>query len=135
MNATLWITSTHYDMHSSILYMTTICSVWELHIIIKQTPTWVVTTSFIYDKLLPALPKILNEKLALICMLSLISNAALHNLTTLTGWVIFLKSNQLHPLLICNWFLKNQVRKIKFDKLYFQLDFYCLCSLQKSSSK
>ena len=32
------------------------------------------------------------------------------------------------PLLICNWILKNQVGKIKFDKL----DFYCLFSLQKS---
>ena len=39
--STLDILSPHYDMHSSILYMTTICSVWELHIIIKQTPTWV----------------------------------------------------------------------------------------------
>ena len=42
-------------------------------------------------------------------------------------------------LLICTWFLKNQFGKIKFKELqfqvYFELDFYCLCSLQKSILK
>ena len=42
-------------------------------------------------------------------------------------------------LLICTRFLKNQFGKIKFDELdflvYFNLDFYCLCSLQNSISK
>ena len=43
------------------------------------------------------------------------------------------------PLLIYTWFLKNQFGKIKFDELdllvYFELDFYCQCSLQKSILK
>ena len=39
--------------------------------------------------------------------------------------------NRLFSLLICTCFLKSQVWKIKFD----ELDFYCLYSLQKSSSK
>ena len=29
------------------------------------------------------------------------------------------KNNDTFPLLICTWFLKNQVWKIKFDELYF----------------
>ena len=45
-----------------------------------------------------------------------------------------------YALSICTWFLKNQVGKIKFDKLdFFTLFemplFLCLCSLQKSISK
>ena len=36
----------------------------------------------------------------------------------------------LNSLLLCTWFLKNWVWKIKWD----ELDFYCLCSLQNSSS-
>ncbi len=59
-----------------------------------------------------------------------------------------------HLLLICTWFLKNQFGKSKFEELdfysilnwifilfrigflfYFELDFYCLCSLQNSISK
>ena len=42
------------------------------------------------------------------------------------------------PVLICTWFLKNQFGNIKFDELflvYLELNFYCLCSLQKSISK
>ena len=39
----------------------------------------------------------------------------------------------------CTRFKRNQFGKIKFDRLnfldYFKLDFYCLCSLQKSISK
>ena len=38
------------------------------------------------------------------------------------------------PLSFCSWFLKNQVRRTGF-LVYFKLDFYCLCSLQKSISK
>ena len=41
-----------------------------------------------------------------------------------TSWKVLLPS-------VHTWFLKNQVGKIKFD----ELDFYCLCSLQKSISK
>ena len=33
----------------------------------------------------------------------------------------------LDPLLICTWFLKNQVWRTGF-LVYFELDFYCLCS-------
>ena len=40
---------------------------------------------------------------------------------------------QPNALIICTWFLKNQVRQTWF-LVYFELDFYCLCSLQKSSS-
>jgi hypothetical protein len=43
------------------------------------------------------------------------------------------------PLSIFTWFFKSLVWKIKFDELdffvYFKLYFYCLYSLQKSSSK
>ena len=46
------------------------------------------------------------------------------------GLESFLNSNShfgaTKPLFICSWFLKNQC--------YFELDFYCLCSLQNSSS-
>jgi hypothetical protein len=50
-----------------------------------------------------------------------------------------LKIKLCDPLFICTWFLKNQFGKINFHKMnilfYFKLDFYCLCSLQKSISK
>ena len=53
-----------------------------------------------------------------------------------------LKKCQLSiPLLICTWFLKNQFGKTKLDGhrtgffVYFELNFYCLCSLQKSILK
>ena len=36
------------------------------------------------------------------------------------------------PLLICTWFLKNQVGRVF---VYFKLDFYCLCRLKKLSLK
>ena len=43
-----------------------------------------------------------------------------------------------YPLLICTWFLKNPVLKnlVALDELFvfYKLDCYCLCSLQKSSS-
>ena len=39
-----------------------------------------------------------------------------------------------NPLLICTWFLKNQACQNRFS-VYFELDFYCLCILQKSISK
>ena len=44
---------------------------------------------------------------------------------------LFLRS---FPLLICTWFLKNQVWQTGF-LVYFELEFYCLCSLQKSIPK
>ena len=42
------------------------------------------------------------------------------------------------PLSICTWFLKISISRNCFFKtffVYFKLDFYCLCSLKKSSSK
>ena len=39
-----------------------------------------------------------------------------------------------HALSICTWFLKNQVQRTEF-LVYFEPDFYCLCSLQKSILK
>ena len=44
---------------------------------------------------------------------------------------VFFSFLGLLPLLICTQFLKNQFGKIKFG----ELDFYCLCSLQKSILK
>ena len=41
-----------------------------------------------------------------------------------------------HPLLICTWFLTSLGYKLDFWTwffVYFKLDFYCLCSLQKSN--
>ena len=41
--------------------------------------------------------------------------------------------SDLYPLSFCTWFLKNKVQRTGF-LVYFELDFYCLGSLQKSSS-
>ena len=51
----------------------------------------------------------------------------------------FLTLQPAWPFIISTWFfeissLKNQVRRTRFF-VYFDLDFYCLCSLQKSSLK
>ena len=59
-------------------------------------------------------------------------------------WIYFVKGRLpfygmqflANPLSICTWFLKFLVHKIDFliwFFIYFKLDFYCLCSLQKSS--
>ena len=58
-----------------------------------------------------------------------------YQFSTSTTWPSI---RQSFHLLICTLFLKSLVHKIDFWTwffAYFKLDFYCLCSLQKSSLK
>ena len=69
---------------------------------------------------------------------SFVTNLTLKTLICLLEWLRlwifgYAKLGILFPnaLSICTWFLKNQIGKIKFG----ELDFYCLCSLQKINVK